>query len=70
MVLKSDAKFEENWLVLFKWNEDFHRLKYSDFIFESKMAGLNQKKKKKEKSKQPDRLDAVWKLYFILEINE
>ena len=48
MVLKGDAKFEENWLVLFKWNEDFHRLKYSDFIFESKMAGLNQKKKKKK----------------------
>ena len=37
-----------------------------DFILESKMAELNQNKN----SKQPDRPDAVWKLYFKLEINE
>ena len=43
-----------------------YRLKNSDFILESKMAELNQNKN----SKQPDRPDAVWKLYFKLEINE
>ena len=37
-----------------------------DFISESKMAELNQNKD----SKQPDRPDAAWKLYFNLEINE
>ena len=37
----------------------------SDFILESKMAELNQSKH----SKQPDRPDAVWKLYFTLAIN-
>ena len=42
------------------------RLKNSDFILESKMAELNQSKN----LKQPDRPDAVWKLYFNLEINE
>ena len=42
------------------------RLKNSGFILESKMAKLNQNKN----SKQPDWPDAVWKLYFILEINE
>ena len=35
-------------------------------ILESKMAELNQNKN----SKQLDRPDAVWKLYFTLEINE
>ena len=43
-----------------------YRLKNSDFILESKMAELNQNKN----SKQPDQPDAVWKLYFTLEINE
>ena len=38
------------------------RLKNSDFILESKIVELNQN----ENSKQPD---AVWKLYFSLEIN-
>ena len=38
-----------------------HRLKNRNFILESKMAELNQNKN------QPD---AVWKLYFTLEINE
>ena len=36
----------------------------TDFILESKMAELNQNKN------LPDRPDAVWKLYFTLEINE
>ena len=45
-------------------------LKNNNFILESKMAELNQKKKKKKISKQPDRLDAVSNLYFTLEISE
>ena len=62
---------KENWLVLSKmtWRirQIFvHRLKNRDFILESKMAELN----KNKNSKQPDRPDAVWKLYFTLEINE
>ena len=43
---------------------NFHLLKNSDFILESKIAELNQN------SKHPDWPDAVWKLYFTLEINE
>ena len=43
-----------------------HRLKNGDFILESKMVELN----KNKNSKQPDWPDAVWKLYFTLEINE
>ena len=43
-----------------------HKLNNSDFILESKMAELNQNKN----SKQPDPPDAMWKLYFTLEINE
>ena len=42
------------------------RLKNSDLILESKIAELNQSKN----WKQADRPDAVWKLYFTLEINE
>ena len=42
------------------------RLKNSDFILETKMVELNQSKH----SKQPDRPDAVWKLYFTLQISE
>ena len=62
---------KENWLVLSKmtwriWQIFVHRLKNSDFILESKMGKPNQNKN----SKQPDRPDAGWKLYFILEINE
>ena len=45
---------------------NFHRLKNRDFVLESKMTELNQNKN----SKQPDRQDAVWKLYFTLEISE
>ena len=42
------------------------RLKNRDLFWENKMTKLNQNKY----SKQPDRSDAVWKLYFTLEINE
>ena len=62
---------KENWLALPKmtwriWKIIVHRLKNSDFILESKIAELNQNKN----SKQPDRPDAVWNLYFTFEINE
>ena len=62
---------KKTWLVLSKmtwriWQIFIHRLKSSDFISESKMAELN----KNKNSKQGDRSDAVWKLYFSLEINE
>ena len=62
---------KENWLVLSKipwriWETFVHKLKNRDFIWESKMAELN----KNKNSKQPDQPDAVWKLYFTLEINE
>ena len=71
MTLNIDAKFEENWFVLSKMTWTIcqifdHRLKNSNFILESKMAELNQNKN----SKQPDRPDAVWNFYFILEKNE
>ena len=64
MALKIDAKFEGKLTCAFK-NElrnlaNFHRLKNSDFILESKMAGLNQNKN----LKQLDRSNAVRK--FIL----
>ena len=42
------------------------RLKDSDFVLENKMTERNQNKN----SKQPNRPDAVWKLYFTLEINK
>ena len=70
IVLRIYAKFEGKLTYAFKNDmrnlANFHRLRYSDFILESKMAELNQNKN----SKQPDRPDAVWKLYFTLEINE
>ena len=67
MAVKIDAKFEGKLTLLSKLTlANFHRLKNSDFILESKMAELNQSKN----LKQPDRPDAVWKLYFNLEINE
>ena len=60
----------KNWAVLSKNDmknlANFHRLKNSGFILESKMVHLNQDKN----SKQPDRPDAVSKLYFTLKINE
>ena len=59
MALKIDAKFEGK-LTCASKNDmknlaNFHRLKNSDFILESKMAELNQN----QNSKQPDRPDAV-----------
>ena len=56
---------KEDWLVLSKmtwriWQTFVHRLKTSDFILERKMVKLNLNKN----SKQPDRPDTVWKLYF------
>ena len=59
MVLKIDAKFEGKLTRVFKNDmknlTNFHRLKNSDFILESKMAELNQNKN----SKQPDGPDTV-----------
>ena len=51
---------KESWFVLSKMTWSIcqifvHRLKNSNFIFKSKMVGLNQHKN----SKQPDRSDAV-----------
>ena len=70
MPLKIDAKFEGKVTCAFKYEkrnlDNFHRLKNSDFILESKMAQLNQNKN----LKQPDWPNAVRKLYFSLEINE
>ena len=59
IALKIDAKFEGKLTCAFKNDmrnlANFHRLKNSDFILESKMVELNQNKN----SKQPDRPDAV-----------
>ena len=70
MELKIDAKFEWKLTCAFKNDmtnlANFHMLKNSSFSLENKMVQLNQIKK----SKQPDRPDLVWKLYFTLEINE
>ena len=59
MALKIDVKFEGKLTCAFKNDmrnlANFHRLKNSDFILESKMVELNQNKN----SKQPDRPDAV-----------
>ena len=62
---------KENWFVLSKvtwriWQIFIHRLKNSDFILESKMDELNQN----QNWKQPDRPDAVWKIYFTLKVNK
>ena len=70
IALKIETKFEGKLTCAFK-NEmrnlaNFHRLKNSDFILKSKMAQLIQNKT----LKQPDRPDAVWQLYFTMEINE
>ena len=72
MAPKIDVKleFEEKLTCAFQNDKrnlaNFHRFKNSDFILENKMVELNQNKN----SKQLDQLDAVRKLYFILEINE
>ena len=54
MALKIDGKFEGKLTCAFKNDTknlaNFHRLKYSDFILESRMAELNQNKS----SEQPD----------------
>ena len=59
MALKIDAKFEGKLTCAFtndmKNSANFHRLKNSDSISESKMVELNQNKN----SKQPERPDAV-----------
>ena len=47
------------------WQIFVYRLKNSNFILESKMAELNQN----QNSKQPDRPDTLWKLYFTLKMN-
>ena len=70
MALKIDAKFEGKLTCAFKNYmrnlANFHRLKNTDFILESKMAELSQNKN----SKQLDRPDAVRKLYLTLIINK
>ena len=62
MALRIDAKFEWKLSCAFKNDmrnlANFHRLKNSDFILESKMAELNEN----ENSKQLDRPNAVRKL--------
>ena len=59
MALRIDAKFKRKLTCALKNDmqnlANFHRLKNSDFILESKMAELNQNKN----SKQSDRPDAV-----------
>ena len=59
MALSIDAKFEEKLTYAIKNDmkdlANFHRLKNSDFILESKMVELN----KNKNSKQPDRTDTV-----------
>ena len=59
MALKIDAKCEGKLTCTFKNDvknlANFHRLKNSDFILESKMAELNQNKN----PKQADRPDGV-----------
>ena len=59
MALNIDAKCEGKLTCAFKNDmrnlENFHRLKNSSFILESKVAQLNQN----QNSKQPDRPDAV-----------
>ena len=59
MTLKIDAKFEQKLSCAFKNDmtnlTDFHRLKNSDFILESKKTEINQN----QNSKQPDQPDAV-----------
>ena len=65
MALKIDAKFEKKLTCAFKKEmrnlENFHRLKNSDFILESKIVELNQNKN----LKQLDLPDAVRKVILI-----
>ena len=59
MAVRTDARFEGKLTCALKNDmknlANFHRLKNSDFILESKMKELNQN----QSSKQPDRPDAV-----------
>ena len=59
MAVRTDARFEEKLTCALKNDmknlANFHRLKNSDFILESKMKELNQN----QNSKQPDRPDEV-----------
>ena len=59
MAVRTDARFEGKLTCALKNDmknsANFHRLKNSDFILESKMKELNQN----QNSKQPDRPDAV-----------
>ena len=70
MTLKIDVTFERKLTCALKNDmkslANFHQLRNSDFILESKMAELNQN----QNSKHLDWPVAVWKLYFTLEINE
>ena len=65
MALKIDAKFEKKLTCAFKKEmrnlANFHRLKNSDFILESKIVELNQNKN----LKQLDLPDAVRKVILI-----
>ena len=63
MALKIDVKFEGKLTCAFQMRNlaNFHRLKNSDFVLESKRAQLNQNKSCN---------DAMRKLYFTLETNE
>ena len=68
MPLKIDTKIEGKLTCAFQSDRNlanFHRLKNSNIIFESKMTELNQNKN----LKQLDQPDVVRKLYFTLEIN-
>ena len=69
MTVKIDATFEGK-LICALQNDmrnlaNFHTLKNSNFILESKMTETN----KNTNWKQPDWPDAVWKIYFTLEID-
>ena len=70
MALEVDAKFEGKLTCAFKNDirnlANIYRLKNTDFILESKITELNQKKKRK--LKQLDRPDK--KLCLTLKINE
>ena len=59
MALNIDAKFERKMTCVFKNDmtnlANFHKLKNSIFIFESKMAKIN----KNKNSKHPDRPDST-----------
>ena len=59
MAVRTDARFEGKLTCALKNDmknlANFHRLKNSDFMLESKMKELNQN----QNSKQPDRPDAV-----------